>query len=62
MVKKNFQLILLTGYLKYATNLVNTQKATNLSLNKLRAEYDKKLTQEKDEVKKVELVNEANKN
>ena len=46
---------------KYATNLVNTQKATNLSLNKLRVEYDKKLAQEKDKDKKVELVNEANK-
>ncbi len=46
---------------KYATSLVNTQKATNLALNKLRAEYDKKLAQEKDEAKKVELVNEANK-
>ena len=41
-------------------HLVNTQKATNLSLNKLRAEYDKKLAQEKDKDKKVELVNEAN--
>ena len=30
-------------------------------MNKLRVEYDKKLAQEKDKDKKVELVNEANK-
>ena len=29
-------------------------------MNKLRVEYDKKLAQEKDKDKKVELVNEAN--
>jgi dipeptidase len=46
---------------KYATNLVNTQKATNLALNKLRVDYDKKLAQEKDNAKKIDLVNEANK-
>ena len=46
---------------KYATDLVNTQKATNLTLNKLRVEYDKKLAQEKDNAKKIDLVNEANK-
>lgn len=46
---------------KYATDLVNTQKATNLALNKLRVEYDKKLAQEKENTKKIDLVNEANK-
>lgn len=46
---------------KYATDLVNTQRATNLVLNKLHIEYDKKLAQEKDNAKKLDLVNEANK-
>lgn len=46
---------------KYATYLNNTQKDTNLALNKIRTKYDKLLTQEKNADKIEALVNKANK-
>ncbi|MBP2058165.1 dipeptidase [Lactobacillus colini] len=46
---------------KYATALNNTQKETNLALNKIRHDYDQKLVQEANPTQKTNLVNEANK-
>lgn len=46
---------------KYGSELAMTQKDTNIELNALRVKYDKLINSEKDENKRIDLVNEANK-